>query len=296
MRSYIRARVVKCNAVAFSDPCVVEQTEELQLLGKNLSLLKNQKNSFTQEEHFQPLSINRVEEVEQTEEIEEGANRQLQEAQAQAEKIIAEAEQKHAEALLALEQAKKEAADLLEKARVEAEDFAKKLHEEVSQEAYQEGHAQGLAQGLEEGRVQGTSEAELIKSEAQKILGLAQKAAQEEWSKVDETMLQLALRVAERILRVQIQAHPEYLLQRIRALSLLPEEREGWKLHVSLADYAWLTQSAEDISIPLLEDQTLAAGDCFLECSEGIFDARVEAQLDRCEQLLREELRHDRLA
>ncbi|MGE4271315.1 MAG: FliH/SctL family protein [Desulfitobacterium sp.] len=292
MRSYIRARVVKCNAVAFSDPCVVEQTEELQLLGKHLSLLKNQKDSFAKEEHFQPLSINRVEEVELTEEIEEGASRQLQEAQAQAEKIIVEAEQNYAEALLALEQAKKEAADLLEKARVEAEDFAKKLHEEVSQEAYQEGHAQGL----EEGRAQGTSEAELIKSEAQKILGLAQKAAQEEWSKVDETMLQLALRVAERVLRVQIQEHPEHLLQRIRALSLLPEEREGWKLHVSLADYTWLTQSAEDINIPLLEDQTLAAGDCFLECSEGIFDARVEAQLDRCEQLLREELRHDRLA
>ncbi|AGA70282.1 flagellar biosynthesis/type III secretory pathway protein [Desulfitobacterium dichloroeliminans LMG P-21439] len=290
MRSYIRARVVKCNAVAVSSPCVVEQTEELQYLGKHLSLLKNQRESFTQQEDFQLQTITRVEEVQ------EGESAQLQEAQAQAEKIIAEAEMNHAEALLALEKAKKEATTILEKARVEAEDFAKKLHEEVSQEAFQEGHTRGLAQGLEEGRVQGTSEAELIKSEAQKILGLAQKASQEEWGKVDETMLQLALKVAERILRVHIHEHPKRLLQRIRALSLLPEEREGWKLHVSLADYAWLSQSAEDINIPLLEDQTLVAGDCFLECSEGIFDARVEAQLDRCEQLLREELRHDRLA
>jgi flagellar assembly protein FliH len=207
-----------------------------------------------------------------------------------------EAEEIRTQVEVALQQAQEERLRILEEARTEADEMVAKLREEIKQKAYQEGFDQGMKEGFEQGSAQGRTEAEQLKEEAHRILKLAQRAAQEEWRKVDVTMLQLALKVAERILRVHIQENPEHLIQRIRALSLLPEEREGWRLHVSTADYQWLTQWAEEIKIPLLEDQTLNAGDCFLECAEGIFDARVEAQLEQCEQLLREELRHDRLA
>lgn len=301
MRLYTRARVVKSNAVEVSIPCLVEcQTEEFQFLGNRLSVVRDRNDNFTQGEDFFRLEGEEKWEPQAATASEEGkelANAQLLKAQEEAQEILAKAEKIRAEAEMTLKQAQEEAVKIREKARAEAEVYSQKLREEVSQQAYQEGHALGLSQGLQEGRAQGQKEAERIKAETQNILRLVQRAAHEEWSKVDGILLQLALKVAEKVLRVHIHEHPEQLLQRIRALSLLPEEREGWKLHVATADYQWLSQcSVEDLNIPLLEDQTLTSGDCFLECTEGIFDGRVEAQLERCEQLLREELRHDRLA
>ncbi|KTE91992.1 flagellar assembly protein FliH [Desulfitobacterium hafniense] len=288
MRLYTRARVVKSNAVEVSVPRIVEcRTEEFQHLGKHLSVVHERSESLPQEDEFPRL---------EGEEKWEPSTVTVDEAEHEkAKEIIAEAEVIRAQAQAELEKARGEAAEILEKARVAGEEAALRLREEVSHQAYEEGYARGLAQGFQEGTAQGEQEAERMKAEARDILKLAQKAAHEEWSKVDETLLRLALKVAERILRVHILEHPERLLQRIRDLSLLPEEREGWKLHVSTADYQWLSQCSEEITIPLLEDQTLTSGDCFLECTEGIFDARVEVQLERCEQLLREELRHDRL-
>lgn len=301
MKLYTRARVVKSNSVEVSIPCLVEcQTEEFQFLGSRISVVRDLNEDSTQVEDFMRLAGEEKWVPQATTAKEEGkelANAHLQKAQNEAQKILSEAEQIRVQAEMTLKQAQEEAIKIKEKARAEAEAFNQKLREEVSHQAYQEGHAQGLSQGLQEGRAQGQKEAERIKAEAQNILKLAQRAAHEEWSKVDGILLELALKVAERVLRIHVHEHPEQLIQRIRALSLLPEEREGWKLHVSTADYQWLSQSSVvDINIPLLEDQTLASGDCFLECAEGIFDARVEAQLERCEQLLREELRHDRLA
>lgn len=298
MRLYTRARVVKSNSVEISAPCLVEcQVEDFQFLGNHISVVRDRNEESTQEEHLCRLDGEEKWEPQATsvnEEKEQLAKAKLDKEIEQAEEMRLEAEKLRAQAEKVLQEAKEEAAKLLDKARAEAEEICQRLREEVSQQAYQEGHTQGFAQGLQEGRTQGEAEVESLKEEAQNILKLAQRAAQEEWSKVDETLLQLSLKVAERILRGYILEHPEQLIQRIRALSLLPEEREGWKLHVSTADFQWLSQT-EGINIPILEDQTLTAGDCFLECSEGIFDARVEAQLERCEQLLREELRHDRL-
>ncbi|WP_019851142.1 FliH/SctL family protein [Desulfitobacterium sp. PCE1] len=298
MRLYTRSRVVKSHTVEVSMPCIVEsQTEVFQFLSNRLSVVRDRNESLSQGEEFPRLEGEEKWEPSAAaiHDEDEALTKARLEQEARAKETLAEAEALRAQAQTELEKAQEETVKILERARVEGEEAALKLREEVSHQAYEEGLAQGLAQGLQEGIAQGKQEAEQMKIEARNILALAQRAAHEEWSKVDGTLLQMALKVAERILRVHILEHPKQLLQRIRALSLLPEEREGWKLHVSTADYQWLSQCSEEINIPLLEDQTLTSGDCFLECTEGIFDARVEAQLERCEQLLREELRHDRL-
>lgn len=298
MRLYTRTRVVKSSSVEVSTPRLVEcQTEEFQFLSNHLSVVRDRDEELSLDDEVQRLDGEKQWEPQiTTKEEKEQLVKVRLEQEAKAKEILSEAEGIRAQAKKVLQEAQEEAVKILDRARAEAEQTCLKLREEVSQQAYQEGYAQGLEQGRQEGTAQGKAEAERLKAEAQDILKLAQRAAQEEWSKVDVTLLQLALKVAERILRVHILENPEQLISRIRALSLLPEEREGWKLHVSVADYQWLSPLAGEINIPLIEDQTLNPGDCFLECTEGIFDARVEAQLERCEQLLREELRHDRLA
>lgn len=308
MKLSTRARVVKSSTVEVCIPRLVEcQNGEFKFLGEHLSVVRDTSLSLSLEESthsskrdtnshgndFEEQSAQRVVAKKWATEEENLLNQ----AKAQAQEILTQAKETLAQAEVAVAQAHKEAQEVQAKARAEAEDFRAKLHEEVSRKAYAEGHAQGFSQGLQEGKEQGEKEAIAIKREADDLLQLAKRAVQEELEKVDEVLLRLALKVAERIVRVKNELHPEYLLSRIRALTLLPEQREGWWLHVAVKDAEWLLKLPpnERLKIPLVEDETLSPGDCFLECSEGIFDARLEAQLDRIEQLLGEELRYGRL-
>lgn len=308
MKLSTRARVVKSNTIEVCIPRLVEcQNGEFKFLGEHLSVVRDTSPNLPGEEsthslecdtnsHSNDLEEKSVQRVaaQKWESVEENL---LSQAEAQAQEILTQAKETFAQAEATVAQARTEAQEIQAKARAEAEDFRVKLHEEVSQQAYAEGHAEGFSQGFLEGKEQGEKEAKEIKSQADNLLHLAKRAAQEELEKADEVLLRLALRVAERIVRVNIEHHPEYLLSRIRALTLLPEQREGWRLHVASKDAQWLTKLPPDerFRIPLIEDETLSPGDCFLECSEGIFDARLGAQLERFEQLLGEELRYGRL-
>ena len=125
---------------------------------------------------------------------------------------------------------------------------------------------------------------------ANQLFQLAQRAVQEEYAKVDEDLLHLAIKIAERIVRSSLAVEPQRLVGIIQALTLLPQEREGWRLHVAPEDARWL--EGNQSPCPWVIDESLNPGDCFLECQEGIFDARLEAQLDKLEHTLREELEH----
>lgn len=287
MKLFTKTRVMKSNVVEVCLPRLLEcQQGEFRFLGEHLSVVHDRQGF---DEQGEPQVVSNQWEIDGMTDFGE-AKEQAKEITAQAEKNRA-----HAEQLLA--QAQIEVQKLRDEARVEVENLRARVQEEVSQQAYVEGHAQGLTQGLREGKDQGAKEAGKLKAEAEELFQLAQRAVEEELAKVDETLLKLALKISERIVRANLKQHPEHLLQRIRALTLLPEQREGWRLHVAPRDAEWLTRlPLEDrLRIPLAEDDTLNPGDCFLECPEGIFDARLEAQLDRFEQLLGEELRHDRL-
>lgn len=305
MKLSTRARVVKSNTVEVCIPRLVEcQNGEFRFLREHLSVVRESTLSLSHEgkskapvqgiDSFREGLENQTElrVVAKTWQVEEAS--ELSQAEEQAQEIIAQAEKTLVQAQEILAKAQVDAQKLHEEARVERESLRTRIQVEVSQQAYAEGHAQGLAQGLREGKELGEKEARKIKTEARELFQLAQRAVEEELAKVDETLLQLALKVSERIVRVNLKQHPEYLLYRIRALTLLPEQREGWRLHVAQKDAKWLKDlPPEDrLKIPLIEDEALNPGDCFLECSEGIFDARLEAQLDRFEQLLGEELRH----
>lgn len=290
MKSYIRPRIVKREAVEVTTPCIVEnEFEEFRVLSDHLTVVRDKGELVDQKESFSQL--------EKLEELEGARETYLAEAKEEAKEIVAEAEKLRTQGELFLKEAQEEGERLRQEILAQAQAEAQRLKEEVSQKAYEEGFNQGREEGYQAGWQKGEEEAKDLIAQGQKVLKLAQKAAYEEWNKVDETLLKLALKVAERIVKVQIQIHPESLIERIRALSLLPEERDDWKLHVSTADYPWLSKAVgNDLGIPLFEDQTLMEGDCFLECGEGIFDASLDILLERCEQLLREELRHGQLA
>lgn len=278
MRLSINGRVVKSYEVEVSAPRRVESFERFQQLGSCLTVLHREEEQQILEEP-EPAE---VQEDFKRPETREETERVLREAEERGAEIIAEAEAKAGEILAA---AAAEVQELRIQARAELEGLRQELKESVHAEIYPLARAEGYKAGRQAGEAEAKGQIE----KAQQLILLAQRAVQEEYAKVDGDLLHLALKIAQRILRAAIGVEPQRLAAIVHSLTLLPLEREGWRLHVAAGD-AQLVEGK--LSCPWVIDESLAAGDCFLECQEGIFDARLEAQLDKLEHYLREELEH----
>lgn len=284
MKSFIRQRVVKSQTVEVSIPRLVEcNNEEFLHLGNHIAVVRE-----IMEENDISLSKSDGNIEENAEQSEENTKCGVE---AQTAQLVIEAETQ-AQAILAEAQA--EAEQIRTSVQNEIAEFKKKIYEEAEAKGQADGYEKGLVQGKAEGWAQAKPEIEDKLQEATRLLQLVQRAAKEEWSKVDGDLVQLALKIAERVVRASLAVTPELLLHQINALTLFPQSREGWTFHVSSDDFTWLTrmESQDRLQVNFISDDTLHQGDSFLECSEGIFDARLEVQLTHLEYLLREELKH----
>lgn len=275
MKSFIKGRVVKSYDVEISTPRMVEWNEGFQELGPCLTVLKvDEEETLKNSAHPTWLDTSELEA-----EAEKKAKLILTQAETSAEEILVRAEA--------------EAQETLAQAQADLERLRQEVREAAQAEIYPAARAEGYQAGFQAGEAEGRK----IIENARQLFQLAQQAFQEEYAKVDGDLLHLALKIAERLVRSSLALEPQRLIEIIRALVLLPQEREGWRLHVAKQDALWLEELPPETQLPCpwLIDESLNAGDCFLECQEGIFDARLEAQLEKLEHVLREELEHGSL-
>lgn len=267
MRLSISGRVVKSYDVQVSTPRMVECNECFQQLGDHLTVLS------VPEEGLESENLEHLENLEHPGLVVTSIET---EAKEKAAVILAEAE------------------IYAQKIRAQAEADKERLRQEVIQTAQAEVYPGAQAEGYQAGFQAGEAEAKSLSLKANQLFQLAQRAVQEEYAKVNEALLHLAIKIAERLVRASLAVEPQRLVGIIQAVALLPQEREGWRLHVAPDDARWL--EGNQPPCPWVSDESLSPGDCFLECQEGIFDARLEAQLDKLEHTLREELEHGSVA
>lgn len=265
MRLSINGRVVKSQDVEVSTPRLVECNEGFHRLGEYLSVL-------TVGDELPPANTDWIE-----------TSTAMIKAQEKAEEILAEAQ---ASAQQLLEKAQEDARKILAEAQEESDHLRQEIIQTAQAEIYPAAQAEGYKIGLEAGAAEGKT---LIQN-ATLLFQLAQRAIQEEYAKVDADLLHLVIKISERLVRSSLAIAPQRLMNIVQSLTLLPQERQGWRLHVAPED-AYLLEGNQS-PCPWIADESLSSGDCFLECQEGIFDARLETQLDKLENALREELEH----
>ncbi|WP_407307318.1 FliH/SctL family protein [Desulfosporosinus sp. SB140] len=267
MKLSINGRVVKCQDVEVSTPRLVECNEGFQRLEEYLSVLTVGEDVSTVHPDW----------------VETETSSLMSEAQEKAEEILAEAQ---ATAQEIREKAQADARKIL----AEAQEEMDRLREEVTRTAQAEIYPSAQAEGYRIGLEAGEAEGKRLTQNANQLFQLAQRAVQEEYAKVDTELLHLAIKIAERLVRSSLAVAPQRLMNIIRSLTLLPQEQQGWRLHVASEDAHLL--EGDHTPCPWVIDESLGSGDCYLECQEGIFDARMEAQLNKLENALREELEH----
>jgi flagellar assembly protein FliH len=185
------------------------------------------------------------------------------------------------------------AQEIIQAARKESTEKRDEYIEQLRTEIYASAYAEGYAKGLEEAQ----QEADRITKQAKAYLEMAKTALNDEYHKVDRELIGLCLKICDRVLHTVLNIDQEKLLNVIRSLILMPQEKKGIKLHISDKDWEWFkTISEEDKpSYPVIIDESLKTGHIFIECDEGIFDAGIESQLEKISDYLLEELQYARL-
>jgi flagellar assembly protein FliH len=163
-----------------------------------------------------------------------------------------------------------------------------RAHEAELQAAYERGVADGRASARTELAEVAGGLARAIDEVGRFQAHLAERYEQE--------LLALAVEVAGKILRTEIEADSEWWLGIIREAVHRAVDREririrtGSELHAYLAQhFDTLRATLEDVrELELVEDPSLAGTGCVIETSYGDLDASIESQLDAVRMALTE--------
>ncbi len=156
----------------------------------------------------------------------------------------------------------------------------------------------GFEAGFHEGRNQGYNETQSLIDEAKQIIDKSKEDYFKKIESAEETILNLGLKVAERILGTQLKENEEVFLSIAkRALKEAREYREI-QLHIHPRYYDFLIEQKDDLirifpketELYIYPDSDLSEQSCIIESANGRIDASVDVQLEEIKAKLFEML------
>jgi flagellar assembly protein FliH len=156
-------------------------------------------------------------------------------------------------------------------------------------EGREQGYQDGLQQGQAEGKKLGLSEGEqLIReqlAQLQLLIDQLQQPLQKVDAAVEQSLLNLALQMAQAVLGVEVKTNPQCILNTLReAVEALPYQAEKLVIKLHPDDVAIIQQhySSEEIAERLWQirsEPALERGDCRVESTESSVDRTLKTRL-----------------
>ncbi|MDL1956463.1 MAG: hypothetical protein LWW95_05375 [Candidatus Desulfofervidus auxilii] len=174
--------------------------------------------------------------------------------------------------------------DLLVKAKEEAEQIKKQAYET----GFKQGLKEGIKQGEKEAKIEILKKAEKKLENLEKIIEEIAQFRQKLFQKMEKEILGLALAIAKKIVKQEVNINKEVILNNIReAINKLTEVDRVF-VKVNPEDYEFIQQYRPDFletlnqkqKIKLIKDETIKRGGCLIETDFGQIDARIETQLE----------------
>ena len=192
-----------------------------------------------------------------------------------------------------VEQARTEAASIIEAARAEAaavfqdiEQARTEWEQTEKPELVQEAAAKGYEEGLKQGRMDGRNEYKEAIGEAVQVIDAAKEDYGRHLENAEQTILDLSIAVAEKILGKTIEEDGSFLALVKRAVKEAREYKEV-QLHVHPDQYPEVLAHKDelyalfpkDVDFYVYPDTDLNPYNCFIDSANGKIDAAIDSQL-----------------
>ncbi len=249
------------------------------IIGGEFSELLERKGSLVAKEADDHQPDEEEKRVEEQQQAEERARQIVDRAQLEAKEIVSEAEER-AEALL--EEAKKR---------------AKQQKEKTLEEARRQGYGDGYEEGLNIGRRKMKRLRKKLKDYTSRLRELklqGEGLRRQLVLQARDDLLDLSVRIAEKILRSQIDLQPERiedivtdLLQKTTGAEVVVKAAPSSVLLLQQSRETLRGVLPEDCRLGFESDNSLAPGECIVRSDSGTLDARLGPQLEKFRQRLR---------
>lgn len=198
-----------------------------------------------------------------------------------------------AEAILA--DAQREAEEIREKALAEAQAELEQLRKVAKEDGYNMGFSQGVAEGRRQAQEKLEEMAAAQEQEVQAFLKEAVQARDRILDESKEDLKELALAIAEKVIRVSLKSSGGVLLRMIESATAKRRRCEWVQIYIADCDakasaetIPELTQALSRLServrvIPMGDDES---GTCIIEMPDEIIDASVSTQLDNLRDIV----------
>ena len=207
----------------------------------------------------------------------------------------------------AVTEATKQAELIIEEAQKQAENVYKKLQEEeerwfaekqiLIEEARQEGYRIGQEQGITDSQ----KEYQHLLEQAKEIVDQAKKEYRSVVEKSELTILNLGIKVADKIMNQHLDEHKEDYLYLVKKAIKESREYKNIELHVPPHHYSFILSNKKElmslfpreIEFYVYPNEELSENGCVIESSNGRLVASVDEQLEQISIKLREILEED---
>lgn len=197
--------------------------------------------------------------------------------------------------------AQKEAACIIEEAKKTADQCIHESQEQIAQlrrQAHDQGYQEGYQQGVQEGKQSGLAEMQSLIDAAvektQDLLTLGNKDAKEMILSAERQIIEIALAVASRIMACQIEENPMVVLPIVKNALEKVRDQEQIVIRVSNNDFDIVLQAKRDFqnmvgreqALNIVADRTIQPGNCVIDTSYGVVDAKIDTQFDALRKAL----------
>lgn len=199
----------------------------------------------------------------------------------------------------AIEKAEARAKEIIARSRKEAEKIledAMAESERIRKRAKAEGYKQGRDEGFAEIRAAYAEALESANSAAEAIVANADALV----GGCEREVAQLAVAVAEKLIRKNLGEDPEAVLSMVREAVRRTEGSRTVVMRVSPEDLELVAKAHDELiglspdlrELRIVEDPRIERGGCVLEMEVGSVDARIDQQLREVEMSFLEEAKH----
>lgn len=165
---------------------------------------------------------------------------------------------------------------------------------EVPADLVQSIYEDAVLRGLEEGKAQVMAELQVLQERYAAALDQLEGVSKQLVDRNRFTLISLACKVAERVVRHEVSIRPETLLGLVREAMAALDERDEVVVHCSAPDHGYLTERRADLAVGMgdafrvkvMVDESLEHGDFRVETRTGSIDGRVAVRVGEVQDAL----------
>lgn len=180
----------------------------------------------------------------------------------------------------------------------DANDQAARIIEEANAKAQgilEEARAKGEAEGNEKGYAEGLERAARIEEEAKAKSEALDREFEEHIAELEPKMVDALTGIYSHVFGIDLTGRSDVVLNLLKDTIRNIDTAKNYLVHVSKDDHELVASKRDElaaglgtnVSVEIIEDVTLSAGNCFIETDGGIFDCSIGTELE----LLAKELR-----